>query len=88
MALKIKFSKKLSGFPTVSANSYCRVERVNATKTMSVCSVVYFTEDKSEMLGNADFIFSSSVEESAQNHIAQAYNYLKTLPEFSAAEDC
>ncbi len=88
MALKIKYTKQLAGFPAVSAMSYARVERVNTIKNQAVCSVIYFTEDKSEMLGNADFRFVPSVAAGAENHIAQAYDHLKTLPEFAGAEDC
>jgi hypothetical protein len=88
MALKVRYTKPLVGFPAVSAMSYSRVENVNAVKNQAVCSVVYFTEDKAELLGNADFHFVPSVDAGAKNHIAQAYDHLKTLPEFAGAEDC
>jgi len=87
MALKVKYTKQIAGFPDVSAMSYCRVEKVNTIKNQAVCSVIYFTEDKVEMLGNAEFSFAPSVADGAKNHIAQAYDHLKTLPEFAGAID-
>lgn len=88
MALKVKYTKQAAGFPDVSAMSYCRAEKVNTIKNQAVCSVIYFTENKEQMLGNAEFSFVPSVADDAKNHIAQAYAYLKTLPDFTGAEDC
>jgi hypothetical protein len=88
MAFKIKYTKHISGFPEVSAMSYAKVDKVNAAKDQAVCSVIYLSEDKKTMLGNADFFFKPSVENEAKNHIAQAYEHLKTIPEFESATDC
>lgn len=88
MALKVKYTKQITGFPEVSAMSYCRVEKVNTIKNQAVCFVIYFTENKSEMLGSNEFSFIPSVADNAKNHIFQAYDHLKTLPEFSGSEDC
>jgi hypothetical protein len=88
MALKIKLTKQLAGFPEVSAMSYCRVEKVNAIKNQASCSVAYLSEDKSQLLESVDFQFVPSVADGAKNHIAQAYDHLKTLPQFAGAEDC
>jgi hypothetical protein len=87
MALKVKYTKQITGFPDVSAMSYCRVEKVNTLKNQAVCSVIYFTEKKTEMLGNAEFSFVPSVVDGSKNHIAQAYEHLKTLPDFVGAID-
>jgi heptaprenylglyceryl phosphate synthase len=88
MALKIKLTKQIAGFPEVSAMSYCRVEKVNAIKNQASCSVTYFSEDKSQVIECVDLHFVPSVADGSKNHIAQAYDHLKTLPEFAGAEDC
>ena len=88
MALKVIYQKTLNGFPPVSTMSYCRVQRINAGKEAGTAVVAYLSEDKQIVLGNAEFVFAPSVADGAKNFIAQAYDHLKTLPEFTGAMDC
>ena len=87
MALKLNYRKSIEGFPSVSAPAYCKVERVSASKANAVASVLYLSENKSVVLGSQEISFVPSVDDGAKNFIAQAYDYLKTLPEFSGAEN-
>ena len=69
-------------------NSYCRVEAVSLINKeeikfhvrsyVSTQGVPFFKEE----------VLSCEYELNGDNPIKQAYLYLKTLPEFSDAEDC
>ena len=87
MALKLSYKKTIEGFSSVSAASYCKVERVAASKANAVAFILYLSEDKSIVLGNKEISFTPSVEDESKNFIAQAYEYVKTLPEFLGAEN-
>jgi hypothetical protein len=70
----------------VSANVfYIKVDNIQATKKQANASVS-FNSDKLNFKKN--YSFKVSVENNAPNFIKQAYEYLKTLPEFANAEDC
>jgi hypothetical protein len=88
MAFKLNYQKNIEGFSPMFAMSYCRVDRVNAGKDNGTARVMYLSENKSLVLGVAEFSFVPSVEDISKNFIAQAYDYLKTLPEFANAVDC
>jgi hypothetical protein len=66
--------------------SYIRVEQVDASK-LKATAVVSFNSD------GADKTFTTKLYDfqpdlAGKNFIAQAYEHLKTLPEFSGAIDC
>lgn len=73
-------------------NAYIRIDTVSGSKdslNISVNSYVSqdaFNDGKSYLEQNF-FTFTPSVEESAVNFIKQAYEYLKSLPEFEYAVD-
>ena len=87
MALKLNYRKSIEGFPSVSAPAYCKVERVSASKSNAAAFILYLSEDKSIVLGSQEISFAPSVEDGSKNFIAQAYVYVKTLPEFLGAEN-
>lgn len=74
----------------------------NGTQKLSFIAYIKVTSvqgDKSKMTANVNFKGDTqsfnkqyeipvSVESGSSNFIAQAYNHLKTLPEFSNAVDC
>lgn len=64
---------------------YIKVEYVNATKELVNANVSYTDEAKSKKLIEKSFSFVPNMD---RNFIAQAYNHLKTLPEFDGAVDC
>ena len=71
-----------------AANSWIRVRSVNVIdKTQAQATVNYYANETSEttyQTKNIDFNYSLL----GSNVFSQAYNYLKTLPEFSGAVDC
>jgi hypothetical protein len=64
---------------------YIKVESINGTKESVCANVSYTDEAKNKKLLEKSFSFTPSMD---SNFIAQAYNHLKTLPEFSGAVDC
>lgn len=76
--------------PAVLQNAYIRVESVTGGKNSLSVSVVVYSKKDAEMLAaqNLSFAFAPEVGSSAKDFIAQAYNHLKTLPEFAGATDC
>ena len=71
------------GEVSVNMDAYIKVEAVEATKQSAKATVTYKDGDK---FITKNFSFAPSLEES--NFIKQAYEHLKTLPEFSGAVDC
>jgi len=68
-------------------NAYIRVEQVIATRIGSTADVIVFREKNGQQLIRKNYDFSAELQP-GENHLRQAYEYLKTLPEFSDAEDC
>jgi hypothetical protein len=72
-----------SGQITISDIFYIKVESVKGSKSTVNCSVS-FKGEKVELV--KIFVFEPKMNN--ENFIAQAYNHLKTLPEFAGAIDC
>ena len=74
-----------NGTNSIDADAYIRVSAVFAKKPTSVIDV----EIK---IGDIAFIenyrFEADLANGAENHIKQAYVYLKTLPRFAGSVDC
>jgi len=69
-------------------NAYIKVESVNGSK-QKLIATVSFLNDKTSPAIKAEtkaYVFIPSMDN--KNFIAQAYTYLKTLPEFDDAVDC
>jgi hypothetical protein len=73
------------GQKSIEMNAYIRVNSVIAKKPVSFIDVEIKTGDVGRMEQRQ---FEADLEENAENHIRQAYKYLKTLPEFAGAIDC
>lgn len=67
---------------------YVRVDRVDGGKQSVIATAGLYRKNGAELVANSTYTFQPSVAESAANFIAQAYEHLKTLPEFEGAEDC
>jgi len=67
-------------------NSYIKVAQVKANKESAIAIVNFFSDKDGVPLKTDNFEFLINLEGS--NFIAQAYNYIKTLPEFDGAVDC
>ena len=70
------------------ANAYWKVEQVIVSKThgIAVVSVSKDIDGAKHQLNSQQFVFTPNLN--GKNFIAQAYDHLKTLPEFSTAIDC
>jgi hypothetical protein len=67
-------------------NTYIRVSRIAGNKSQLIITVETMSNDKSNFYFDKSYEFTPDL--SASNFIAQAYEYLKSLPEFSDAVDC
>jgi hypothetical protein len=67
------------------ANAYIVVHAVEGTK-QQMRATVHFRGEGAAL--TKLYSFEPSVEDDAGNFIKQAYEHLKTLPEFEGAEDC
>ena len=68
---------------TIQMNAYVKVETVSGTKS-EVSANVSFSDGMKKFIKTYNF----AVDLDGENYIAQAYKYLKTLPEFEDATDC
>ena len=73
------------GTRSLSLSTYIKVVSINGTKN-EVNAIVSFTSEDKNLF--QQYQVPVSVEDSAPNFIAQVYEHLKTLPEFSGAENC
>ncbi len=67
-------------------NAYIRIQNVNVNKKDMTYSVFIYA-DKTKSYFDSK-VFSCLYNLQGDNPIAQAYNHLKTLPEFVGAQDC
>lgn len=65
---------------------YARVTSVDGGKEGMLILLTFFTPDKSTIRGIKKHRFVPNLN--GDNFIAQAYQYLKTLPEYTGAQDC
>lgn len=69
-----------------ASNAYVRVEQVKLTKTTVSFTAKGYSDGSSSKHFYAEE-FSCDYDLTGENPIKQAYEYLKTLPEFSGATD-
>jgi len=89
MALIKSVEKIVSGFDDklVASNAYWRIDKLEGNKTlMSALANAYGNANSRVIIDS--FLFSFVIEVEGRNFIAQAYEHLKTLPEFAGAIDC
>jgi hypothetical protein len=67
-----------------SFDGYIKVESLSGNKDYQSARVVF--KDKEKIIFMKSYGFKPSLD--GVNFIAQAYSFLKTLPEFSGAQDC
>ena len=84
MALQKDWQKKIDGFDSelTAKNAYCKVANVNGSKLELTFEVHIFNSEKQNLIDRKFYSFQPSVTEDSKNFIAQAYEHLKTLPEF------
>jgi hypothetical protein len=71
---------------SVFQNSYIKVKRIIGGKQIMTAEVGFFRQAEGQELKSENYVFSPDL--AGANFIVQAYNHLKTLPEFSGAVDC
>jgi hypothetical protein len=90
MALQKTFTQTQAPFSgsLEIADAYWRVEQVIATKSEAQCVVTINKKDGNNLAQVSNKRYSFAPNLTGKNFIAQAYDYLKTLPEFAGATDC
>lgn len=74
-----------TGTQKITFSAVCKVTAIRGNKTELEFDVSH-TNDTNQF--HRSYSFQPSVAEGSTNFIKQAYLHLKTLPEFSGAEDC
>jgi hypothetical protein len=92
MALQKNVQYTPKGFddPAVLRSAYIRVSSISGNKE-AACITVDFYNNKNNQMKMAQtkaYQFQPSVDSDSKNFIAQAYEHLKTLPDFAGATDC
>lgn len=98
MAIKVDFTKVVAyasqdgdviNQEKVYPAAYCRVASYNGVKNIARYEVEIYDNDAAEnLIQRISFEFFPSVAEGSENLIKQAYNHLKTRPQFAGGEDC
>lgn len=89
MALQIRL---IATMGMTIESSYARVDAITGSKDEITVSVSYYFNNAAAQSGKPyvqqeQYPFTPSISDDAPNFIKQAYEYLKTLPEFSGAID-
>jgi hypothetical protein len=88
MALQKDFVFIRDGFEgeLIAKNAYFKVSTMHASKEKVLAQLLIFTAANGIEIGGDSFEFVPDMD--GGNFIAQAYTYLKTLPDFAGATDC
>jgi hypothetical protein len=69
-------------------DSYVRVQAVQVINKTEACADVVYQSAKENLISYQTRIVRFTYALDGKNVLAQAYEYLKTLPEFAGAFDC
>ena len=83
--LRTDFGFVSNGEKTIDVPMYIKVQSVQGDKSNVTALVVYSSE---KCTFQKTFSVPVAVDENSQNFIKQAYEHLKTLPEFAGATNC
>jgi len=86
MALKISKQVEAYGRTLSFPDAYARIESINGGKAHIEANVVVRDAKDGAVLSTIQAYFLPNLD--GPNFIAQAYEHLKTLPEFEGAMDC
>jgi hypothetical protein len=84
----IKDAKAIKLNNPIQIQAYCRVDKLIEQKTNIAFDLGYYDADAKKRISSKAFVFVHDMADNAKNYRSQAYNYLKTLDEFSNAVDC
>lgn len=85
MALLKNVTRTALGSDVILPNCYIKVDEVSGNKDKVQILVAFIIND--EVVDTTRVSFAPSVADSSDNFIKQAYEHLKTLPEFLGATD-
>jgi len=74
------------GEKIILRNAYVKIERVNGSKTQVQAKYVVYSTKDGEIVEEKYCDFIPDMD--GANFIKQAYEHLKTMPEFAGATDC
>ncbi len=86
MALSITLNALTQYGAVTVPECYVKVADVTVSKTEAEARVTFLQDSEGGHLQKLHYVFPYNI--AGDNPIKQAYLYLKTLPEFSDAEDC
>jgi hypothetical protein len=97
--MALKRSIEFEGSSFIQTDAGCVNKGIEKISFVAYIKVIAVTGDKTEIVASVNFsdlnqnlhkkyVIPVSVLDGAKNFIAQAYEHLKTLPEFSGAIDC
>lgn len=87
MALQVTITENIRLVGDVKISSYVKVLSVSGGKNSVTADVLYIKDNKDGEFIKHDF-FSFTPDMNGGNFIQQAYQHLKSLPDFSGAVDC
>jgi hypothetical protein len=85
VVIETNFGTIKKGNENIIFDAYIKVDSVSANKESASVNVSFTNE---QLKFNKQYVAPISVADGAKNFIAQAYEHLKTLPEFAGATDC
>jgi hypothetical protein len=89
MALQKTITEKNNfGTDSVLTDCYIRVDRIIGGKLGAHATVCFMSPSKDAVYLERSYEFTPTVGDGAKDFVAQAYDHMKTLPEFEGAVDC
>lgn len=86
MALQLTITARDNfGIDVVLENTYCKVSSIAATKEDATATVAFLSGPDGNLYKQKEYQFAPNMD--GGNFIKQAYEHLKTLPEFAGAAD-
>ena len=87
MALKKTTTLKNNfGDDVTFIDAYIKIEKLDGNKEQIGINVSFYRKLNEQIIDNKNYLFTPLLE--GKNFIAQAYEHLKTLPDFAGAVDC
>lgn len=87
MALSKSITKTVYGQEITIPNAYIKIKRIQGHKGNLSVSVSTYDQKDGDEIEHDSIVFVPSVSDGSDNFIKQAYDHLKTLPEYADTED-
>lgn len=88
MAFRVSHKKFFFGKELIFPNAYCRVSNVSGDKNNVIVQLTIYDDAIAHILAVNNYNFKPSQSSDSERWDKQAYDYLKTLPEYIDAADC